>query len=128
MLWLTRHQLKSKNTAARRKATAELCRNAATDSRVINPLIGQLSDRDPEIRRMAMAAIGKSEDERRPELIRRGLADADPSVKRAAISAIKRVKGDEFVTLLSPLIEHADFGVRAAAAEMLDSLKWKPKD
>lgn len=128
MLWFTRHQLKSKNLDARRKAVEELCQSAAADSRAVQTLIGVMGDSDAEIRRMAITAIGKSEYERRAEPVRKALGDADPGVKKAAILAVKRLKDDSLLKLLPPLLLHTDFGVRGAAAHVLDNFKWTPPD
>lgn len=128
MLWFTKQQLKYKSPAARLQAVEELCAKATGDRRLLALLGELLSDPEPAIRRLALTAIGNSDDERRLEAITRGLVDADANVRRAAVLGAKRLSDSTHEPQLVRLLNDPDFGVRAAAAGALDGLKWKPKD
>ena len=75
MLWLIQRQLKSKNTASRRKAVERLC--DAPHPRALGALRGALTDEDAEVRRLAATALGKLEIEERIEPLLKTLAPKD---------------------------------------------------
>ena len=56
MLWLIQRQLKSKNTASRRKAVERLCDEP--HPRALGALRQALSDEDAEVRRLVATALG----------------------------------------------------------------------
>jgi len=126
MLWLTKQQLKFGNVAARRRLIHALCHKPVADPQVVKVLLDLLNDSDAEVRCVAMTAIGKSDDARRAEAVRRALADSDGSVRNAAILAAKRLKDESLAINLVPILQDADFGLRASAALVLEALGWRP--
>jgi len=126
MLWLTKQQLKFANVVARRRLVHSICQKPVTDPQVVEVLLELLGDSDAEVRCVALTAIGKTEDTRRTEAVRRGLADADPSVRNAAILGAKRLKDDSLATNLASILQDPDFGLRASAAMVLDAIGWRP--
>jgi HEAT repeat protein len=126
MLWLTQRVLRSKNTAARRKAVEQLCDKPRSGSRRV--LQKALSDEDAEVRRLAAQALGKLEDERCIEPLLAALRDRDADVVKAVILALKQTPDERVVSSLTPLLRHGDAGVRGHAAQVLEALAWRPAD
>ena len=83
MLWLIQHQLKSKNAATRREAVERLCQTP--NRRAFQLLCEALSDADASVRRLAVVALGKLEDERCLEPIWRVQLQAIDQVLSEAI-------------------------------------------
>jgi HEAT repeat protein len=127
MLWFFRQKLKSRNVATRRKAAHDICRKPLPDANSVEALLTALKDADAEVRTVAMTGIGKSDDPRRGDAIRRCLNDADPSVRNAAILAAKRLKDPNLNTPLAGVLLDADYAVRASAAIALEALGWHPE-
>jgi HEAT repeat protein len=124
MLWLTQRQLKSKNVAARRKAVERLC--VAPHPRALGALGRALDDEDAEVRRLAATALGRLEDESRVAPLLTVLHDRDADVLKAAMMSLKRTKDERVPAALHPLLRHANAGVRGCAAQVLESIGWRP--
>lgn len=124
MIWLKRHQLKSGNVEARRKAAEELLR--APSPRAISALRLALKDEDAEVRRLAATALGKLEDERRVEPLLEALQDKDPGVLKAVVVALKRASDERLVPALVLLLRHGDAGVRGHTSQVLEAQGWRP--
>lgn len=128
MLWFAKQQLKFRNVVTRRKAVHALCHRPVTDANVVDVLLTALGDPDAEVRCVAMTAIGKSDDSRRADAVRRMLADPDASVRNAAILATKRLRDPALASALSAVLQDIDFAVRGSAALALEALGWRPAD
>lgn len=126
MLWLTQRQLKSKNVAARREAAERLCQ--APQPGAMGALRRALKDDDAQVRRLAATALGKLDDDRCVEPLLGAAQDGHPEVQKAAILALKRSPDERIPSLLASLLRHADAGVRGHAAQVLESLGWRPAD
>jgi HEAT repeat protein len=124
MLWLTQHQLKSKNVETRRKALEELGRSPPP--RALPALRAALDDEDAEVRRLAAAALGRMDDERKLDSLLVALNDRNAEVVKAAIVGLKNTTGERVLTALAPLIHHSDAGVRGQAALNLEAQGWHP--
>jgi HEAT repeat protein len=124
MLWLTQRQLKSKNTASRRKAVEHLC--DASHPRALGALRGALNDEDAEVRQLAATALSKLEIEERIEPLLTALRDRDADVQKAAIMGLKRTADERVSAALVPLLRHANAGVRGCAAQVLEFIGWRP--
>ena len=124
MLWLIQRQLKSKNTASRRKAVERLC--DAPQPRALGALREALNDEDAEVRRLAATALGKLEVEERIEPLLTAVRDRDADVQKAAILALKRTSDERVPAALVPLLRHANAGVRGCAAQVLEFVGWRP--
>jgi len=101
MLWLIQRQLKSKNTASRRKALEGLCE--APQPRALGALSQALNDEDAEVRRLAATALGKLEIEERIEPLLTAARDRDADVQKAAIIGLKRTSDERVSAALVPL-------------------------
>jgi HEAT repeat protein len=126
MLWFKKQLLRSGPVATRRQAVHALCRPALIPSATVTALFTALDDPDAEVRCVAMTGIGKSEDPRRAEAVRRMLADPDASVRNAAILAAKRLKDPALGSALAPVLQDADFALRGSAAVALEAIGWHP--
>lgn len=126
MLWFSKQLLRSGNATTRRKAIHALCRRPMLDANVVTVLLEALGDADPEVRCVAMTALGKTDDPRRVEAIRRLLSDPDSSVRNAAIIASKRVKDPGLASALAVILQDPDFALRGSVALALEALNWRP--
>jgi HEAT repeat protein len=124
MLWLTQRQLKSKNVASRRKAVERLC--IAPHPRSLVALGGAIGDEDAEVRRLAATALGKLEVEGRVDPLLTALGDRDADVLKAAMMSLKRTADERVPGALLPMLRHANAGVRGCAAQVLESIGWRP--
>ncbi len=127
MFWLTMRQLKSGTAKARMKAAKELWREA--NPRALEGLAeAVLNDPDPEVRQVAVSALGRLKIPGRMEPLLKALQDTDSEVIRSALLALRRAPDDGVVNHMVPLLWHRDFGVRASAAQAIDTLRWAPSD
>ena len=124
MLWLIQRQLKSKNTASRRKAVEQLCHTPQPGA--LGALREALDDEDAEVRRLAATALGKLEVEGRIEPLLAALHDRDADVQKAAIQGLKRSTDERVSAALVPLLRHANAGVRGCAAQVLEFMGVRP--
>ena len=124
MLWLTQRQLKSKNTASRRKAAERLC--DAPRPHALGALRDALGDEDAEVRRLVATALGRLDEEGRLEPLFRALRDRDADVQKAAILALKKSSDERVPAALLPLLRHPNAGVRGCAAQVLEFVGWRP--
>src|SRR5262249_15379492 len=116
MLWLTLRQLKSGGAGSRRKAAKELWR--VPHPRGLSALAAAgVSDEDPEVRQIAVSAIGRSQDPSRYETLLKALNDEHPDVIRSAMLALRRSTDERVIPALVPLLGHRDFSVRASAGQ-----------
>lgn len=102
----------------------ELC--GSPTPRALPALHHALGDEDVEVRRLAVTALTRLEDERRLEPLLAALHDRDPEVLRIAIGALKRFNEERVTAAIAPLIFNSDAGVRGRASQVLDFLGWKP--
>jgi HEAT repeat protein len=56
------------------------------------------------------------------------LNDQDPGVIQAATVALKKGSPEQVIPALEPLLQHQDAGVRGQAAQIMDSLGWRPDE
>jgi len=124
MLWLIQRRLKSKKTAARRKAVERLC--GAPHPRALRTLRAALGDEDAEVRRLAATALGKLEDAACIEPLLAALRDGDAEVQKAAILSLKRASDERVTAALVPMLHHGNAGVRGCAARVLEFSGWHP--
>ena len=124
MLWLKFRQLSSSDPAVRRKAMQQLCESPTP--RALEALTSALQDEDEEVRHLAVQALAKLEDDRRIEPLLLALKDRAPEVLKAAISGLRKQNDERVTAALVPLIFNVDAGVRGHAAQVLDSMGWKP--
>ncbi len=127
MLWVTLRQLKSGSAATRRRAAQELSHDP--NRRALNALAAAtLNDPDAEVRRIAAAALGRSDHPARYESLLKALGDKDPEVIQAAMVGLKRVADERVINALVRLLRHQNFNVRVGAAQAIDTVRWTPKD
>ena len=126
MLWQILHQLKSKDSAVRRKAVEQLC--LKPNERAARVLGAVLNDSDADVRRLAATALGKLEDEQRFGVLLGALKDRDAGVLQAVIAALKKGPPGQVVMAVEPLLQHPDAGVRGQAAQTLDAIGWRPDE
>ena len=124
-LWLTQRQLKSKNTAVRRRAALRLSQKPGSGD--LRLLQAALEDQDPEVRRLVTTALGKLKAEGRIEPLLTALRDSDPEVQKAAIQGLRAGAVKQSIGALVPLLQNADGAVRAHAAQALADLGWRPE-
>jgi HEAT repeat protein len=124
MLWLIRRQLRSKNTAFRRKAAEQLC--GSPNANALGALSEALKDEDADVRRLAATALSKIEDEARIEPLLVAIRDHDADVQVAAITGLRKILDGRIPPALVPLLRHPHAGVRACAAQVLESAGWHP--
>ena len=108
----------------RRKAMQKICESPTP--RALEAMRNALDDEDVEVRRMAVAALAKLEDDSRLDPLLAALKDRDPEVLQTAIGALKRFDETRVIAALVPLIFHTDAGVRGRAVQSLEYLGWKP--
>src|SRR5258706_12051163 len=99
---MTQRQLKSKNSAVRRKAVQQLSRKPDQDA--LPALQTAVEDEDAEVRMWAAIALGKLPPETRTELLLTALRDRDPEVQKAAIQSSKGVDANKITGALAPLL------------------------
>jgi len=127
MLWLTIRQLKSGSPGARRKAAKELWRDP--HPRGLSALAEAVfTDEDPEVRQIAVSAIGRSQAPDRCETLLKALRDRHPDVIRSAMLGLRRSTDERVIPALVPLLEHRDFTVRVSAGQTIDTIPWVPKE
>lgn len=127
MLWLTIRQLKSGSAETRRKAAKELWRDP--NPRGLNALAEAVfTDEDPEVRQIAISAIGRSQAPDRYETLLKALGDKHPDVIRSAMLGLRRSTDERVIPALVPLLQHRDFIVRASAGQTIDTIPWVPKE
>ena len=83
---LTHAATRSRTAAVRRLAVLTLGVAGALDSETT---VAAAADRDPQVRRLALAGVAKLSAERRQSLVQRGLADPSPIVRIEAIAAAR---------------------------------------
>lgn len=90
----------------------------------VNPLIYDLKNDDPLVKRHAVQALGAIEDPRAVEPLIEVLNDKDPLIQRQAVKALGRIKDPRAVEPLIGVLEDEDRKphVRMSAAEALGRL------
>jgi len=99
MLWLKHRQLGSKGPAVRRKAMQELC--ASPTSRAFAALHKALGDESVAVRRLAVTALARLEDEGRLEPLLTALRVRYPDVLQLSIGALKCFNEERVTAALS---------------------------
>ena len=87
----------------------------------VEPLIAQLKDHDPLVRRQAAEGLGEIKDPRAVEPLIALLNDRDSLIRRHAVKALGKIKDVRAVSPLIPVLNDKDeeWHVRMAAAEAL---------
>jgi len=87
-----------------------------------------MTDEDEEVRRFAITALGKIEDDRRIEPLVNALRDRSPGVLMAALTGVKNSTDERIIPAMIPLMRHMDPGVRGYAASLLYARGWRPEE
>lgn len=125
MLWWTLQQLKSKDAKTRLKAVEKLA-SMEDDATALDPLLTALSDAAPEVRTLAVTALGRLKDERAANPLVKALHDRAATVREAAAEALREIGDRRAMEPLVAALKDDSSGVRWRAASALDSLGWSP--
>jgi len=127
MLWLSLRQLKIGTVAMRKNAAKELWRNPKAGA-LSGLAEAALTDEDPEVRQLSVAALGRLQDPVRFDTLVKALRDKEPEVIRSAMLALRRGPEEKVIGAVVPLLRHQNFVVRTCAAQTIDTIRWIPKE
>lgn len=93
------------------------------DPRVVDLLLGSLSDEDPEVRERAARGLGRNQVSTSTGALSAALRDSDADVRRAAAWALGRLRARTAVGPLASALDDADPAVRVEVVEALGQIR-----